>query len=429
MSIRQIALDTRFKRVINEGVWVAIGQTVRAIGMLAGVRMLTSYVEPGIYGKFTLLAGALALGAGVFCYPFLQAVLRYYHEAERSNNLPALSVEIKKFIIYATCALSVVILAVGSIYAIVHHPPAFFTTSILIILICVDMFSAYQVARLTAARRQARYSSWVATESCLKPCAAFLLIYFWEASVNAILIGYVIGVGSTLLLFHRPSLNGDHDHPETVTKKCLYQRHILNFVIPLFPLALLSWVSSLGNRYIVAGILNYEAVGIYAAAYGISLQPFNLAGAVVELTIRPIYFKSVTNQEQHREKMTFVLWLFIIVVICLCGFGIVLFLKDWIAELLLGQKFRQASDLMPYLAAGGAIMAINQVLEKPFYAHMKTHYVLYTQLSGAIISLVIGFFLILYSGLKGAAVAIPIYFGLQCLIAIYFNRRMIEARL
>lgn len=426
MAISISGFVNRYKRIIIEGLWVVTGQALRAVGMLVGIRLLTSYVAPAVYGKLSLLMGVLVLGTGIFCGPFLHAANRFYHEAHRTNNLSALRHEIKKLLIYSTVVLSAVILSAGSVYAVSSQPSAMITTIFLTLLLGAQTVCAYETNFLTASRHQARYSAWVSTESWIKPFAALLLIWVWQPSVDAILVGYLVGTGIAFLVFYRRTNDTQYKGLfNDLAKQSKLARSIFSFAVPLIPLALIGWISSLGDRYIIGGMLDFNAVGVYAAAYGIVFQPFNIAGGIVELTLRPIYFEAVSNRELERGKTAFRLWLLISASVSAVGVVLVSAYHNWIAVLFLGREFRHASDLMPWIAAGGGLLVVSHVLEKPFYAYMKTRYVLYAQLWGAIVSLVLCLILIPLYGLKGAAVAVPIYCGAQCLITFYLNRRAI----
>lgn len=430
MAIPWKVFYTSYKRIVVESLWIAAGQAVRAIGMLVGIRLLTSVITPAVYGKLSLLVGALALGTGIFCHPFLHAVNRFYHEANRSYSIQVLYDDTRKLLIFSTCVLAVTIITAGSIYTLINQSVPLLTMLFTVILLFAEMFSAYETTFLTAARRQARYSAWVAVECWLKPCCALLIVFAWQPSLNAILIGYSIGIVFTVLLFFRPAVHEQHSNSASSSlERPKRIRQIITFAMPLFPLALVGWVSSLGDRYIIGAMLDYQAVGIYAAAYGLIVQPFLIAGGIVELTIRPIYFKAVTHHETQREKELLICWLILAAIISATGFSVVFTCHQWIAELFLGPEFRQASALMPCIAAGAGLLTIGHVLEKPFYAYMQTRYVLYIQVWGAIISILSCLVLIAAYGLNGAAAAVPIYFGLQCLIAIYFTKKRIYAQI
>lgn len=417
----------KYKSLLSEGAWIAGGQLVRALGTLLGIRLLTAYVTPSIYGTFSLLNGAVGLGASIFCTPYLSAAIRFYHEAEFPIGSTALRAEIRRLLFPSTAALATIIIVCGAFLFGYGYTTALSTTLFMAMLLCVGTLSAFETSFLTAARKQKCFSLWVAVEAWLKPLAALVLILIWQSSVNAILLGHIIGTILILILFFRPAeglqaalsiqfKSGDRH----------LMRRIISFSMPLFPLPILGWISAAGDRYIIGGLLDLKAVGVFVASYGIVFQPFMIMGNIIELTVRPIYYQMASNNDKIRQRRAFKVWLGTTSAVCAVGVVGIFFLHRQIAVLLLGAQYRYASTLMPWIAMGGAMLAVTQVLQKPFLADMQTRGLLYIELFGAVASPVCAFAMIMAFGLKGAAMAVPMHYGIQlgaaCTLIMKKNR-------
>jgi O-antigen/teichoic acid export membrane protein len=72
---------------------------------------------------------------------------------------------------------------------------------------------------------------------------------------------------------------------------------------------------------------------------------------------------------------------------------------------------------MPWIAAGYALLSLAFVFERVCYVYGRPHRVLLIQASTAAVALLAAVVGTWSWGLQGAAVAIPIYFGVQLLIA------------
>ena len=70
------------------------------------------------------------------------------------------------------------------------------------------------------------------------------------------------------------------------------------------PLALLGWVISLSDRYVLAGLTSPVQTGIYAAGYGLASTPFIMLDQFLALTLRPVYFDAVGQRDRRRERST-----------------------------------------------------------------------------------------------------------------------------
>ena len=78
------------RNIIKEGSWVFIGQILTALAALVGIRLITEFVPPKVYGSVTLLIGITTLGRNLFCTPLLQACYRFYPDAERYKSISEL---------------------------------------------------------------------------------------------------------------------------------------------------------------------------------------------------------------------------------------------------------------------------------------------------------------------------------------------------
>ena len=81
-------LPRTYPRIFSEASWALFGQICSAVGMLAGVRLVTEYVQTDLYGTLNLLAGLVALGKNTFQAPLLQAQLRFYGDAAVADRVP-----------------------------------------------------------------------------------------------------------------------------------------------------------------------------------------------------------------------------------------------------------------------------------------------------------------------------------------------------
>jgi len=411
------------QRIINEGVWAALGQIVSAIGTLVGIRLLTEYVPPAIFGSVSLFLGMTSLFSGLFCAPTLQAALRYYPEETQKGRIQLLRYSIEKILKRNTLLLIGFILTGGAILSSATHV-SYWIFVLLAGLFLVDVIRGIEINLLTAARRQRPYALWNAAEAWLKPAAAIVIVILLGATLQSVLFGYIMAtVIGLLLVFTLVKREGILDGSPIQDSDTALAYQIRKYAIPLIPLAIVGWISSLSDRYIIGGLVGLEQVGIYAAVYGLASRPFLMAGVIIELTLRPTYFDAISTGQDILEKKIFNVWLGITIAVCAFGLIAIMFLHSQLEDLLLAKEYRNTVTLMPWIAFGYSLLVISNVIEKPCYAYKKTKLILYIQTSGAIASIIIGIPLVYYWGLQGAAVAVPLYFGTQLLISIYLARQ------
>ena len=102
---------TNRKRILG---WVAGGQALTALGTVGGLRILTQYLDPAMFGLVTLALGVAALGLGLFCTPLTQAAMYFYPSLTAQGEEASLPGALRRGLVHALPWL----LAGGAIVAI-----------------------------------------------------------------------------------------------------------------------------------------------------------------------------------------------------------------------------------------------------------------------------------------------------------------------
>lgn len=408
--------------LVGEGLWLAAGQAASAIAGVVGTRLLTEWVPPSVYGVVNLLLGLALLGRSILCAPVLQALLRFYPDMARDGNVDGLRRTVQHLLSRPTSLLTGLTLVVGWFYSR-GGDVGFGAFVALAVIMTVDVARTLETNLLTAARRQALFSLWVATESWAKPLFAVAALLLLGVSPQTVLLGYLSAAGLTLLVFRTFAGEIEGIHGETqVASDAALAAAIRRYALPLAPMAVVGWISSLSDRYIVAAVLGTREAGIYAAVYGLMSTPFLMAQGVIGQTLRPVYFGVVSRGDASEERHLLRLWLTLTAAVCASGALAVFLLQEWIARLLLGVEYREGVSLMPWIAGGNAILSVGYVFESRLYAQKRTNALLLGQGIGAIAALLFTVPLVYRCGLMGAAVACPIYFSVFTIALFLLSR-------
>jgi O-antigen/teichoic acid export membrane protein len=268
-----------------------------------------------------------------------------------------------------------------------------------------------------AARRQRPAAILSATETLVRPLLVVLGVLVLGPRIDVVMGALALSIAVTLvLLFAGFEPVGAAAAPKLLPPAMADEMR--RYAIPLVPIALMNWFTSVSDRYIIAWFSHDTfMVGVYAAGYGLVSQPFLLMHAVIALTLRPAYFSAVASGNDVHARHMFRVWLLIAVVICLIGVAAFFVGSTLAVDILLGPRYRGAISFAPWIALGYLFYVVEQVLEQKLLAYKRTGAVLTAQTSGAIASVVVTIPCVLRFGAKGAAYACPIYFSIQCLIA------------
>lgn len=405
----------RYRSFIGRSVWAIAGQVATVVFTLAGTRLVTQFLDPGLYGTVNLLQNAILLLRTLFCSPILNTGLRFYPEAERGQYLKVFRVHLLRGMMRALIAVEVLAIAGGLVYL-----RRLGVTPLMVVGIAVyaasDVVRTLEVTLLGAAQRQRPVASLTSFENLIRPLLIVGGVILFGASVSAVLGAMALSILLTLVSIYvfvrRDSEGGDAAIPAKIVDQ------MQRFAIPLIPVAALNWVTSLSDRYIIEWFTHdAAAIGVYAAGYGLASAPLMVINGVVLMVLRPVYFATESHGDYHRAERTFVIWSMTTGICCLAAAGLIFLTRSFIVTAFLGPQYRNAVTVIPWIGLGYAFYAVEQVLEQKMLAKKRSAAVLISQTAGGVASVVITIPLVMKFGMMGAAYACPIYFFLQFAVA------------
>lgn len=411
------------KNLLKEGGWAAFGKIMTAIGTLFGIRLITEFVPKAVFGKVSLLIGVIALCGNVFAAPVLAAAQRFHSEMVLSGQLSKLRYLVIRILKWSILLASSLVLISG-IFVSRLSDLSYLVFIGLTAFMVVNIIRNFEVSFLTAARRQKEVAIVNILESWLKPIMAVLLVLYVGKTPQSVIFGYLIALAGILLCFYILPVRiegkgnpGDLSEPDS---KLL--RNIWSYCAPLVPLAIVGWLISVGDRYIIGAHLGAKEVGTYAIGYGLISMPFLTMSGIITQTLKPAYFQSVTNNNIILRRKTLGIWIIITLSICASGVLLIFLLRDLIVYLIVASDYRNCAILLPWIALGISFQATSHILENLLYAHNRTGLILLIKTIGAVVSLVTVYLLTRSYGLIGAAYACPIYYFCMVIAGIFAVR-------
>jgi O-antigen/teichoic acid export membrane protein len=413
------------KRQLREVAWVVAGQAGTALGTLIGVRILTQFLAPDDYGIVTLATGLSVLATNLVAAPITQAAVHYYPGVVANGSASELLAAVLRGYRAMAPWILATVLAGGCIYLIWQHGSAALLV-VLVLLFASDCWRSANLSLLGAARRQQRYGLWMASDAWSRPLAASVVVALVGGSPELVLASYLIISVCLNILFSRGLWPRDAQAGTGAERARELDQRMWVYALPLIPLGVISWASTLGDRYFIGGLLGVANAGIYAAVHGLSNSPFMILNTMAELGLRPIYQTAVTQGDRARARRILMIWL--AVVISAAAAGVILFAvgHEWLARVFVGKQFRGGSSLMPWIAGGYAIRATSYVFERVCYAYGATRRVLLIQLCAVIATFALTPLAVITLGLKGAAMAVPACFCVQLSAAMFFAHRAVR---
>ena len=194
---------------------------------------------------------------------------------------------------------------------------------------------------------------------------------------------------------------------------------MLRFGIPLIPASLLFWILSSMDKVMLRGLMNFDELGLYEAAFKIS----NILGIVQAWFVLfwvPVAYRW-HEEKRSEEKYTAVMKVVTVLMTALCL--LILLLKDLVA-LVLGQSFRDSIFIFPFLLLPPVMYMLSETTVLGISFSRRTSFnILVAAVSGGINILLNVLFIPLWGG-RGAAIAT----GLSYLV-FFWMRTLISRKL
>lgn len=413
------------KTLINDGIWVASTQCLSALGHLIGIRLLTEIMPPSVFGYFYLLLGVSALISSGLANPTMQALLKYYPEYVAKNQgdmvYNVASRQLIKLLLWSSPV--VITLSIISIYL---DWMDIVTLVLLFALVVVEILRLQNMAMLNAVRAQRAYGVWLCAEAWGRPIMAWIAINAFGADIHIVLLSYIF---ISLIIFCIMRFIAPHTSMrEKIGENAELSKTFWKYTLPLLPLGLLGWVSSMADRYIIGSLLTSADVGLYVAIYGLASRPMLMLGSIVETTIRPVYQQALVAN----DKLNAIKYLHKWGVILIIGSSIALITSIiWhqeIANIFIGQHYRKVSYLFPWIVGGYALLSFSDIPLRACYANGATVNILLVLVADSILAVILGYIFVNHYGLFGAAVAVPVYYGIRFAFATYRSRKILIYR-
>lgn len=419
-------------RLSRDALWIATGHGVAAVATLVGVRLVTEFAQPSLYGRFVLLNGVLALLQGVLLAPMAQAALRFYPEFAAAGAASELRRHLVEMFSRRWSWSLLVLALVGGVDVLAFHWLSPLTWLLLVLALGLEAWKTIEIVMRNGAREQASYSALYAADSIARPAGAVLAAWTFGASVESLLLGqsvgtlFVLAALSGLSRIARDPLPSNGFSSIAVTEH--FKQSMRSFAFPLLWAPLVGWISGLADRYVVAGMLGVAQAGVYAAAYGLASRPMLMIGTVSDATLRQVLYAAAARDDHASVRKTLVRW---IAANVLAGAAVAAFLSvfaGFIARWLLADEYRLvAVQLLPWIALGYVLLLASQAIERLLYARHRTGAVLRIQAASAFVAVIAAVVGAQMFSLIGVAAAVPVYFSVQLLLTITAAYRSLGA--
>jgi O-antigen/teichoic acid export membrane protein len=413
-------------RLFGAGVVTLVGYVATALIGIAGIRIFTELASPRVFGGANLILTMTTLATTLFVAPITNTQIRYHTEAGE-DGAERFTSQVVLCGVAVTAAIALVTAVSWAIWRAIGIPPVGLAGLFgVLLLLMVTVVRNVVLNRLQAERRQAAYILSIVAESVLLTSGVAIGI-----SLSGTADGYVLGQATAALVFLLLlAWTMRRTAPLRFAWRPIdadFRRKVWDYGAPFAPIGILTWLSNLADRYVLALVAGTAPVGRYTAPFSIANRGMGLLNAALSDVFRPVLFEAVNNRDGHKARVVFGIWLVARAISAAGTLGFIYLFGANIAAILLGPQYREgAPRIMMWIAFAYAFYGTTQVLETRLMSFGYSSKLILPLIVGALANVALSVLWIPRDGALGAAHATTASFVLQfatTLIILVFATR------
>ena len=403
------------KELIKKIGGFSIGPIIGALIGFITVPVITYFISPEEYGKtsmFTLAQGTVSM---LVYLGMDQAFVREFHVLK--DNIDKLIVN--AVTIPVTCAfiIDIVILVNKEhistlLFSNKNEAVAVYALIVLLPFMVVENFA---LLKIRMEEKGIQYSFFTILLKLLGLVFTILLFLFYEKSFRSVVYAMALAEIINGLVLYIVSMRKIQFKLQYLNRQLIIT--MLLFGLPLIPAYMLNWALSSMDKIMLRAMCNYEALGLYTAAFKI-VSALGILQTCFTLFWTPVAYRWYESNKENSSftKVSEIISL-LMIVMCLC----LLLLKNIVA-LLLGAEFSEAIYIFPFLVLYPIMYTMSETTAVGIGFSRKTQYnILVSALSGGV-NIGLNFLLIPIYQSTGAAIATGVSY------IVFFWARTIIAR-
>ena len=383
------------------------------------------------YGTINLIMNTVLLLTVLSKFGFQHSIQRYYPEGAAATGPDALR-RYYSTLFYSTALLALVLslLFVASLFFGVGRLLGITAGGTLLLacsLVMIRSLRSMQMNLMQMENKTRLFNGMDILQKALFIAVVIALLLFWQKTVFAFFLGVVVVEGAFLLQYLPVLSRRQLLSPSMFDVGFL--RTAAAFSLPLMA-AEISWVVlDSGDRFFVRHYLGAQALGFYAAAYGIAIYLQDVLMVPLQMALFPICMR-VWNTEGKKATQDFLsrsLDQFVLVAVAVVCVAIVTS-RDVIV-LLASRKFQEAHTLLPYLVVGLVLSAVTIYFRPGLMIYKRASRIAVATFYASILNIALNVILLPRIGLVGAAIATTVSYGGIVVFLAYQSLRVLPYKL
>lgn len=378
--------------------------------------IITRMVDPNEYGQLGIFTMYTSIATMFLCIGLDQALVRYYYDDD--------SVDYHRSLLKFCLTVPVIIASIVSIIVIalsLSRAVIFEFSPVIMMMLCVNVLASIWnrlsvlVLRTTYQSKRFAVSNVLHRVSYIVIAIALLLL-IRENKLESLIIATVLSL--VFQAAYATSMTKELWRLNAKTTN-INTKEIIRYGIPLMLSMGLTTLFQAIDKMSLNYFCTYSEVGVYTSA----MTLVNIF-AIIQTTFNALWGPmQVEHYVNNPEDTTFIRKgnRYITIVMFFIGLTLILF-KD-IFALLLGEKYRLAAYILPFLIFNPIMYTISETTCSGIGLYKKSHLYIYISLGPCITNLIGNWLLVPRFGCQGAAISTGISYIVYFALRTYFSNK------
>lgn len=405
--------------LIKKFIAFSFGGYISALLSFFTLPIVTRMVSPEQYGIFSIATLVANLSLLIIGLGLDQGFVRFFYEEKEEKRsgllFNSLKVPMIIFVIYG----AVLLLFKEKISHFVYGEYNYNMIILLGILVLFSLINRFSILIIRMNQRGFLFSICQIIQALLSFILVFPFFKIYGDNYKSLYISSVMAIVIVTILtiaLERKFWNFKN------RESTIPQKELFKFSLPLIVTIALTWVFQGFDKIAIKMYANMNELGLYAGAFKIVALLTIIQSGFTTFWVPIAYERYTKNNEEKQffeqvnEYISFLMF----------GVAVVLLMSKDLIILLLGEKFREAAQIMPTLIMMPIMYAISEttVLGINFTKQSKKH--LYISVAAALFNVIGNMILVPKYGAKGAAISTGLAYILFFSLRTHFSLKLIK---
>ena len=433
MDFEIISWGRRLFRLRSEALWVFVGQTGNALGILLGMKVLTQVLDPFEFGRLSIAnTVVLLIFIGLFS-PLGHGFTRFWsisHDRGQVEEFVFGANRYAGWLFLVVMGVSLGFFAFCLFCGWLEHQRLI---AVALIVGAIRGYSGLRLAVLLGARKRKIVALINTGAALFKPLAATFLIILFVSNADCAMWGYFIITLAILFIaeyYYQNVIKDDLKHPlnqpdHTVDAHKM-GKEILAFSWPFCVWGIFVWIHQSCDRWSLLAFHGADVVGAFSVVALLATYPLIFSSGFLLNLFMPVAYERAGDLSSRSDLKSAYKFILAMIAVYALGamvlIGFFVFFHETIVLLMSNAEYVRFSYLLPSLTLSWAFFYLGEALTAfGFIAKTPKIYIL-PKLISAIIAALGAFFLSSEIGAQGVVWALGvsgIFYAAWCAVLAF----------